>query len=288
MMERYPALWEEAAKGLIRALESGKTQEFASRARSEAAVWEQRLRASGRNTRVLESALPFLIKGKMARLAVEKCYQASATGVASGKIRFHWINGFIIQKLLFSHDLVRKPVSAGWFRLCWRLVGQRRLLMPLVQPKGIYCFYSLDLVRELAKMIGDRPALEIAAGDGTLSRFLKDEKVAIRATDNYSWKAISYPESVERLEAREALKKYSPGAVICSWPPPGNSFERHVFAARSVGLYVVIGSRYRFASGAWEAYSQQDRFEWGIDERLSACVFPPELESAVLVFRRKS
>ena len=44
--------------------------------------------------------------------------------------------------------------------------------MPLVQPQGIYCFFSGAFVRELAKLIGDRPALEIAAGDGTLSRFL--------------------------------------------------------------------------------------------------------------------
>lgn len=287
MMDRYPLIWEEAGRELILALEHGKTQAFAARSRADAIVWEQRIRASGKNAKVLESALPHIVKARMARLALEKCYQAAATGNSSGRIRFHWFNGFLIQKLLFSHDLVRRPVSVKWFRFWWRLVGQKRHLMPLVQPRGIYCFYSSDLVRELARMIAGRPALEIAAGDGTLARFLKTEGVPIRATDNYSWKSISYPESVECLDAREALNVHAPRAVLCSWPPPGNGFERHVFSARNVELYVVIGSRYRFASGAWEAYSRQDSFEWSIDERLSAFVLPPELESAVLVFRRK-
>jgi hypothetical protein len=286
MMDRYPAIWEETGKELVAALESGKTQEFVAGTQANAVTWEGRVRASGRNTRVLESALPFIIKAKMARRAVEKCYLAAATGQAAGKTRFRWMNGFILQKLLFSHDLVRKPVSDGWFRFWWRMVGQKRLLMPLVQPRGIFCFYSRALVRELARLIGQRPALEIAAGDGTLSRFLQAEGVPIRATDNHSWKAISYSAAVERLDAKEALHRYEPGAVVCSWPPPGNSFERHVFATRSVELYVVIGSRYRFASGAWDAYSAQDRFEWGMDPRLGGFVLPPELESAVLVFRR--
>jgi hypothetical protein len=76
--------------------------------------------------------------------------------------------------------------------------------------------------------------------------------------------------------------------VICSWPPPANGFEKHVFAARSTGLYIVIGSRYRFASGNWDAYASQNRFEWHNDQRLARYVIPPELDSAVLIFRRKS
>jgi hypothetical protein len=92
---------------------------------------------------------------------------------------------------------------------------------------------------------------------------------------------------VEKLDARKALLKFQPETVICSWPPPGNLFERHVFTAPSVSLYVVIGSRYKFASGNWEAYSAQTAFEWGEDRRLDKLVVPPELDSAVFVFRRK-
>jgi PAS domain S-box-containing protein len=34
----------------------------------------------------------------------------------------------------------------------------------------------------------------------------------------------------------------------CSWPPPGNTFEKAVFETPSVERYVVIGSRHRFAA----------------------------------------
>jgi 16S rRNA A1518/A1519 N6-dimethyltransferase RsmA/KsgA/DIM1 with predicted DNA glycosylase/AP lyase activity len=44
-------------------------------------------------------------------------------------------------------------------------------------------------------MIASRSCLEIGAGDGTLTRFLKNQGVQIIATDNHSWKnAVDYPE----------------------------------------------------------------------------------------------
>ena len=58
--------------------------------------------------------------------------------------------------------------------------------MPLVQPKGIYCFYSKPLIQDLAALIGQRSCIEIAAGDGTLSRFLAAKGVDLTATDDHS------------------------------------------------------------------------------------------------------
>ncbi len=131
-------------------------------------------------------------------------------------------------------------------------------------------------------------ASEIGAGDGTLTRFLADEGIQIYATDDHSWAhSIEYPASVEKLGAKQALAKYQPQAVICSWPPPGNAFEQKVFSTRSVEIYIMIGSRYRFAGGNWDSYATQDRYEWSVDRKLSSLVIPPELESAVLVFRKK-
>lgn len=232
--------------------------------------------------------MPHLIGSRMALLAMNQCYQAAATGIASGKIRFSLLNGYVIQKLLFSSHLTRKPASLKWFRFWWRFVSQKRILMPLVQPRGIYCFYSRELIEELRILIGTRICLEIAAGDGTLSRFLADKGVQIRTTDDYSWShTVKFPESVERIGAKQALVKYQPQAVICSWPPPGNNFEQRVFSTRSVEIYIVIGSRYKFSAGNWDSYEAQDGFEWNIDSKLSLLVIPPELESAVLVFRKK-
>ncbi|MCX5909852.1 MAG: SAM-dependent methyltransferase [Deltaproteobacteria bacterium] len=289
-MKSYPGDWENVGRELVAALADGKAQrvnDLAVKAKLVADNWRDRIRKSHNSPEVIENALPYLIRSRMLLLALEKCYLAAATGKKSGKIRFNLINGYIIQKLLFSRHLTRKPASLPWFRFWWPFITQKRILMPLVQAKGIYCFYSRKLIQELAVLIGDRACLEMGAGDGTLSLFLNEEGVRSIATDDYSWKhAIQYPETVERLDAKQALAKHQPKAVICSWPPPGNSFERSAFAVPAVELYIVIGSRYPFASGNWEDYAAQKNFAWEVDEKLSRFVIPPELDSAVLIFRR--
>jgi hypothetical protein len=159
--------------------------------------------------------------------------------------------------------------------------------MPLVARKGIYCFYSKPLINALAELIGDRSCLEIAAGDGTLTRFLAAQGVDVVATDDHSWADVTFPPEVRQMDAPKALRAHDPEVVICSWPPAGNGFEQRVFETPSVQLYILITSRHRFASGNWEAYERQTGFEWAEDPALSRLVLPPELEAGVFVFRRK-
>jgi hypothetical protein len=291
LMEKYAEEWQSVGPELVAAFEDGRPQVLAgcgAKAKREEEIWHHRISRSRNNSTVIKSALPHLIKSRMFLLAMERCYQAAALGTEA-KVRLNLINGYIIQKLLFQHHLTRKPASLKWFRFWWRFVGQKRVLMALVQPRGIYCFYSQELIRELLALIESRACLEIGAGDGTLTRFLADKGARINATDDHSWThVIEYPESVEKLGAKQALAKYEPQAVICSWPPPGNSFEEKVFSTKSVELYIVIGSRYRFASGNWDSYAAQNRFDWCIDPKLSLLVIPPELESAVLIFRKRA
>jgi hypothetical protein len=174
------------------------------------------------------------------------------------------------------------------FRWVWPLVSQRRILMPLVQPRGIYCFYSRELILALADLIGERSCLEIAAGDGTLTRFLNAAGTSVHATDDRSWShAVAYPAGVEALDATSALGRRRPPVVLCSFPPPGNTFERTVFQTPSVETYVVVTTRHRFAAGDWDAYAGQTAFDLSDDLRLSRLVLPPEIDPAVLVFRRK-
>ena len=236
-------------------------------------------------------ALSQFVRSRMAHESVKKlCLSvlAADTGVTQGKLRFNLFNGFVAQRLLFARELVRKPVSLFWFRLLWPLVWQRKRLMPLVQPKGIFCFYSRALIEALAAMIAGRSCLEIGAGDGTLARFLQEQGVQLTATDNHGWgKSVAYPDWVLKLDAREALAKYAPEVVICSWPPAQNDFECDVFNTSSVQLYIVIGSRHQFAFGNWKEYTRQTAFGLEEDKALSALVLPPELESVVYVFRRK-
>lgn len=292
LMERFPEVWEAAGQEIIAAGQTGHSQrlnEAALKAKAAAEAWKNRIRKSHNNPKVIEAAVQQIVKSRLIIMALEKGYLAAAAGRVSGKVRFNLINGFIIQKLLFSRHLTRKPASLRWVKFWWPLLTQRRLLMPLVQSKGIYCFYSKELVRALADMVAGRSCVEIAAGDGTLARFLSEAGVSIRATDDLSWKhTIDYPENVENLDAKDSLTKYQPQVVICSWPPPANTFERHVFAAKSVELYIVIGSQYKFVSGNWELYSEQSQFEWHIDEPLSSYVIPPKSGNAVLIFKRKA
>lgn len=292
LMAAYPAEWRAVGEALVAATRAGRPEAleaFVRQAAEAAAPWRARVERSHGNPEQVAAALPRLAAARMARLAAERTLLAAATGQAEGTVRLGRWSGTLIQALLFGRGLERRPVPMRAFGWIWPLVTQRRLLMPLVQPRGIYCFYSLELVKALAALVGGRPALEIAAGDGTLSRFLAARGVDVRATDDHSWRhAVAYPADVERLDAAEALRRHRPRAVLCSFPPPGNGFERRVFTTPGVELYVVVTTRHRFAAGDWEAYERQGAFEWAEDPALSRLVLPPELDPAVLVFRRRA
>lgn len=292
LCSRYPAEWTAVQQDLSTIVNGGVSDElktYLERVSSPLALPKP---AFGNRKKNRDAALLQFIRSRMAQESVKKLCSAMLTadlGVKKGKLRFNLLNGYIAQKLLFSKGLERKPISLFWFRLFWPLVWQKKRLMPLVQPKGIYCFYSGALVEALDEMIASRSCLEIGAGDGTLTRFLKDRGVQITATDNHSWKnAVDYLEAVIKLDAREALANYTPEVVICSWPPSQNDFERYVFNTPSVQLYIVIGSCHQFAFGNWKDYKQQSVFDLEEDKKLGALVLPPELGAAVYVFRRKS
>jgi hypothetical protein len=286
LRETYPEIWEEVERELGEALSER------SHARLHGLLSPASVSEPGRKNRLSQREqaqfIRSAIKQRMAALAVERHSLAIATGQASGKVRFNLFNGWIAQRLLFKRDFERKPVSLFWFRRLWPLVWQKRFLMPLVERKGIYCFYSQELVTRLASLIGNRRALEIAAGDGTLTRFLQARGVQIDATDDHSWPdRIDYPASVLRMDARSALRHHTPQVVICSWPPARNTFEREVFRTPSVELYIVIASQHRFASGNWADYEAQTAFDLERCDELGRLVLPPELGSTVLLFKRK-
>lgn len=204
-----------------------------------------------------------------------------------GKSQLNWINRYLVQRLFFSRDGDRKPVSLFLFRILWPLIWQRKFLMRSVEFQGIYCFYSKTLIRELAMMIGSKACLEIAAGDGTLSRFLKGQDIQITATDNRSWNfSINYPDIVLNCGAKEALQAYNPEIVLCAWPPKNNDFEKYIFQTESVQLYILIASHRESASGNWASYREQIDFTFAENIELSKMILPPELGSAVYIFKR--
>lgn len=286
MREAYPEEWAVVERDLMAVVDSGDSAQLTAYvrglARPAAVAGGARAATPG-----LDPRLAAIIRQRMAAEAIRGLSVSAATGVTSGTVRFGKVNGSIIQGLLFSEGLTRKPVPLKKARRAWPMLKERKKLMPLVQPKGIYCFYSDQLVEALTALIGNRSALEIAAGDGTLTRFLRDAGADIVATDDHSWKDVAFPADVERLDARQALGRYRPQVVLCSWPPAGNTFEAGVFQTPSVETYVVIGNRHIGGWGNHQAYAAQDTFDRRDDEDLAALVWPPELESVVYVFTRR-
>jgi hypothetical protein len=292
LINKFPEFWKEVNDEIISVFKSGNAKlinDFTLKQKTISDNWKKKLKDEKYSPASIELSFPHLIKVKMTILSLEKYYLAALSHKTSGKIRLNFLNGFILQKLLFYYDFERKPVSLFWFRFWWHFITQKNILMTLVHKKGIYCFYTKELIKKLKKIIGDRAAIEIAAGDGTLSGFLEKEGVNIKPTDDFSWKNyINYPENVENLDAVKSLVKYNPKVVVCSWPPPGNSFEQNVFEIESVETYIVIGSQYDFASGNWLAYKEQKNFNWIKDRKLAKLVIPKELDNSVFIFERKT
>ena len=282
--DRFPAAWAAASKEVGEAAARGtagidglvgrlaqRSKQPADRLASE----QERVRQ-----RVTEHLILRLIR--VASVAAE-------SGVSDGSsVRFGLLNGWLLQRVFFEKGLRRQPVSMWAYEVAWRIAWQRRRLMLLVRPKGIYCFYSRRFIQAVGRLADGREVLEIAAGDGTLSRFLRGEGLRVRATDDHSWaSSIDYGDDVERSDARAALRKYTPRVVVCSWPPPGNSFERAVFETPSVETYVVIDSVTNGGAGDWRAYEAQQSFEMHHDKSLSDLVLPRGA-NRVLVFQRRA
>lgn len=290
LIKDFPEIWKNASSELLSVIEKndpGKMQEYINSLNLQTSKIHKELQIKKRIISD-KNIPPVFVKAKMISLAMDNICLSAATGIKEGRIRFNLWNGHLIQKLLFKQGFERKPVSLFWFNLIWPLVYQKRYLMPLIKDKGIYCFYSREFIDSLVKLIGNKKCLEIAAGDGTLYKFLKTKGIDIIATDDYSWSAqIPFPDYVEKRNAESALNKYKPQVVICSWPPAGNQFEKFVFSSKSVELYIVIGSRHKYAAGNWKIYLEQKSFNMSIDDYLAKLILPPELDSSVIVFQKQ-
>lgn len=252
-----------------------------------AKVAKKRIYASRMNEQTVKAFVPDIIKARFAFYLLEQFNVVVSSQKTSTNTRLNLWDGFILQRLLFKKGFERKPVSARLFPLFWKMIKDKKLLMPLVNQKGIYCFYSKELIKELSILIGDQSCVEIGAGDGTLTAFLKKYHVDCKATDDYSWSHyITYPDFVEKADAKAALNQYKPKVVICSWPAPKNTYEKHVFQTTSVDLYIVIGTKSAAYTGDFDTYYNLKHFSMMLDERLSSLVLPPSDENAVYIFRR--
>ncbi len=98
-----------------------------------------------------------------------------------------------------------------------------------VTGRLVFQIFNREFVEELAQVLnralGRRrkkpPVLEVMSGDGRLTEFLQPMvKRQIIATDSRDGRYnIGYPKWVEKLEAMEAVSKYSPSFLIMCWEP---------------------------------------------------------------------
>lgn len=292
LIEEFPDEWNAVkaeAIPIIKTNNFDKIKEYEKQ--SEKKLRRLSIKAKKTNLRGT-SQNPFeksLIQLRMKKLLINDFYQTVVRKQVEGDGRLRWLNRWIANRLFFRDGLSRKPVSYFWYKLFWPLVGQKEKVLSLMQYGGMYCSFADRFFSSVKEMVGDRTCLEIAAGDGFLTRYLEAEGVNIRATDDYTWAhRIKFPEFVEKKDAASALKEYSPQVVFCSWPPADNDFEANIFETSSVELYIVVLSRHQFASGNWQSYERQTKFKMKVGESLSRFVLPRETESEVLIFSRES
>ncbi|MBA7609864.1 hypothetical protein ES703_17059 [subsurface metagenome] len=146
----------------------------------------------------------------------------------------------------------------SWFTVCRR--------------NNIYQIWNKEYIEALSKeilnLVGEGFVLEVAAGDGMLSHWLKEYGVNIKATDNMSWHKelpnkgtpIELHSEVEALDALEAIRKYKLRMVIVSWIPYGSKLDCEILDENPEYL-ILIGEGYGGCTGSskfWGAGWDED------------------------------
>jgi len=136
------------------------------------------------------------------------------------------------------HDVVRGGDREQWFAE----VG--------------YTFWNTELLDALVVRCAALPVrrwVELAAGTGRLSVELARRGLRVAATDSYAQSAdqvrsfqrvIRYGEWVARMDARAAVARLQPDAVLCAWPPLGSGLIPDLLAGHIPGshtLRAVVG-----------------------------------------------
>lgn len=100
---------------------------------------------------------------------------------------------------------------------------------------GMWAYISAPFVADLADYVNGHGVLEIMAGNGYISKGLKDLKQPAIATDSLAWTNENQTgnhqvTTVEKLDALTAIKKYQDTVdyVIMSWSPDGMDIDQQV------------------------------------------------------------
>lgn len=152
--------------------------------------------------------------------------------------------------------------------------GDLAWLCELSPIAPLYLLPTRPFIGALAREIRAREVtrvLEVAAGDGFLSRALKRvaPELEVQATDSGAWSdpnarmtraerrtqrdvpGLSLGTDVEQLDALRAIRRYRPELVLCSWLPPGHLLDDLVRARVRYVLEIGAGSGVTGSAYSW-------------------------------------
>jgi hypothetical protein len=144
-------------------------------------------------------------------------------------------------------------------------------------PLGpLYFLPTSRFVRELARTIeglGVRRVLEVAAGDGFLAQALAGAapKLEVIASDSGAWEVpearmsaaerrryrdvpvpgLTLGQTVQRLSARAAIRKFAPDLVLAAWLPPSSLLDQLIRAQVRYVLEIGAGSGITASAYSW-------------------------------------
>lgn len=158
----------------------------------------------------------------------------------------------------------------------------------------VYLLPTREWVRSLSRYlreIGATRVLEVAAGDGFLSRCLRATRPSFEVitTDDASWAdptermserdreefrdvpvaGLRPGRNVERLSARAAVKRFAPDVVLVSWAPPGPLVESMIRAP--VRDVIEVGVEGDVCGDAARTWRYEKDFVDGPVESLALC-----------------
>jgi hypothetical protein len=127
------------------------------------------------------------------------------------------------------------------------------------KKRPIFEIWTKEYINSLSNYLKDRikelggskktpiTILEVGAGDGRLAHFIQERlnkvipgHAKVVASDSGDWE-VPPAFSVENITNKEAVEKYKPKVVICSWMPYNVDFTADFRQEENVDEYILIG-----------------------------------------------
>lgn len=147
----------------------------------------------------------------------------------------------------------------------------------LEEHYGMWAYISASFMRDLADFVENRTVLELMAGNGYISKGLRDAQKTVYTTDNKAWVAENetgkHPvTAVEKLDALAAIDKYPVDVVIMSWSPDKLDIDWQVLQKlRTLNpqpAFIVIGEK-NGATGSKTFWEQADYINDDVTQKLN-------------------